>query len=148
MSAFMVSPHHLNYLVSFASDRRTSYYVGPAEGRRHIDGNEQETVNKLYQANCDSLTARYNDRPGTFGPPPPFAYRGDAEPVQVLKACACFDYQACEVEDYDKTEAATIIDAIRHAAIGQLRGYDGAEWCIEDGPAREVVRLSDLCKKK
>jgi hypothetical protein len=52
-------------------------------------------------------------------------------PVQILKACDCYDYQCCSVGVYESTEAGKIIDSIRRFYISVLPGYDNARWHIE-----------------
>jgi len=47
-------------------------------------------------------------------------------PIAVLKGCECFDYQACETDDYRSSIACTIINAIRTRAILCLPDYDDA----------------------
>ena len=61
-------------------------------------------------------------------------------PIQVIKACNCFDYQACEVENYEETEAAKIIEAIRAAAIERLQGMEEAEWEITPRDINKNIR--------
>lgn len=51
--------------------------------------------------------------------------------LQVLKACDCFDYQACEMDNYKDTLAAEIVNRIRLHAIHKLPGYDKVEWEIK-----------------
>ena len=145
MSAYVVSDHHLNYLVSFASDKRVTWYDKKSGTRPDVYGNEQEIFSKLHRANVESVNARYKEH--DTSEPVPFEYRGDTEPIQILKACACFDYQACEVEDYDQTEAARVVDAIRDAAIRALYGYENAQWEISEPPEVKIVRLSDLARR-
>jgi hypothetical protein len=139
MSAFIVADAHLNYLISFASLHDVKVYgIGP-DGRLPIAGNEQEVFNKLHTANVQSVNVRYREnakaRPGVFN------FRLETNSVQALKACQCFDYQACEVENYEETEAFKIVSAIRHAAITSLPGYEAAEWEINEQPTTKVCRL-------
>jgi hypothetical protein len=143
MSAFIVSDEHLNYLISYASDRRVGWWDGTA--RRYVFGCEQEVFNKLFRANMESVNERYSEN--TPPMPSKFVWRGDTTAIQVLKGCSCFDYQACEVKDYDQTEAARIVNEIRSSAIRSLRGYEEAEWEITQPPANKVIRLSDLEKR-
>jgi hypothetical protein len=52
-------------------------------------------------------------------------------PVQILKLCDCYEYQACETgEAYYQSFAHAIIQAIRGKAWRRLPGYDEAEWTI------------------
>ena len=53
----------------------------------------------------------------------------------VLKACQCYDYQACENDDYEQSIAHRIIRAIEAKAIRCLPSYEDAPWEIN----REVV---------
>ena len=124
MSAYIVSDAHINYLLTFMS-ANDSRYSGV-----YLDS----IANKLRAANYASVNYRYNEEDAA--PETGFSfYPGarEADPLVVLKACACFDYQACEVPDYEKSEAAEIIQRIRMAAIHRLPGYDDAKgWSIEE----------------
>ena len=48
--------------------------------------------------------------------------------VDVLKSVGCFDYQACECENYEASEAFKLARRIRHYAIRRLPGWDTAQW--------------------
>jgi hypothetical protein len=136
MSAFVVSDKHINSILSYAN--RDSY-----SGLIRDQNDETysfkctEDLNKLAQVlldqNIRSVNYRYDEdekspeikfkfEPNPFGKP--------LSPVQILKACSCYDYQACETEDYNETFAYKIIDHIRHMAIRNLPGYEDAEWEI------------------
>ena len=52
------------------------------------------------------------------------------DPVQVLKACDCYDYQSCETDDYPQSEAKRMIETIKTWAITTLPSYDKAEWAL------------------
>lgn len=127
MSAFIVSPKHLNTIITFAV--RNGTYSFDGNGYRYVKDDPQHFVDVLATANQESVSERYGDddlatkvkyRPINITP----------APVAVLKLCDCFDYQACEVDNYDSTPAAKIIQAIRKEAIRQLAGYDDAKWSI------------------
>ena len=107
-------------------------------------GEEEAKVgNMLWRANEQSIIARYPDCKG------PADYPGNGrdadtgytltgsdfgrmpariEPVQVLKACNAFRYQACEFAGWEASEACSFIDSLRDKAISCLKGYDAAEW--------------------
>jgi|GEM_PF-3390363 len=57
--------------------------------------------------------------------------------TQIIKACDCFDYQACETEDYRQSMAAEFVELIRRCAIskgGHTRGtklYEAVLWEID-----------------
>lgn len=137
MSAFIVSDNHLNYLMNFANTTRNldTIYTRNGETRTEYRTNsvdDLETMgNILVSANYASVNARYNETEG----PHVFEFTPRTrlmtfDPVQVIKACDCFDYQASEVDSYDKTVAAQIIEQIRKHAIRTLPGYENAKWDI------------------
>lgn len=154
MSAFVVSHDHIDALLSFASMRYTygpvSYYVKETGARVTItEENATEIGRILLTENERSIYARYPDckpgnddsRPGTIGEDAT-SYNFTRWPltspltaVSILKGCSCFDYQACETDDYEQSLACTIIEAIRQRAIGRLPGYDEAPGWEFDRPA-------------
>jgi hypothetical protein len=131
MSAYIVSPNTIDFLVSFAADRKASYYH---DGElRRILGDEQRVAQVLFNENARSVGYRYrtDDEAGEFTyqrycNPQPMSRAEEA--LTVLKCCNCLAYQSCECPDYRETEAHAIVDAIRQAAIRWLPGYDEAPW--------------------
>lgn len=144
MSAFIVSHDHIDALMSYALAHRLSYYVPavpPAVGGASItvtSFNVTEVGRILLDENERSVRARYSDYapgelPGTIGEESggyTFRQFPALPAVHVLKACQCFDYQACETDDYEATLAHTIVNAIRSAAVRDLPGYEKAPWEI------------------
>jgi len=57
---------------------------------------------------------------------------GVPNPVVVLKAIDCYEYQSCEHPDWRWAEAFAFCEALRRRMIGQLPGYDQAPWEIVD----------------
>jgi hypothetical protein len=54
----------------------------------------------------------------------------------IVKQCDCFDYQACETDDYKETHAARLVESVRAkgiAAGGATKGpaYDACKWGID-----------------
>jgi hypothetical protein len=54
-------------------------------------------------------------------------------PVQFLKAVACLEYQSCECDDYQTTEAFRLVQRLRAVGIAALPGYSAAPWGLDDG---------------
>lgn len=135
MSAWLVSKDHIDLLVTAAincgalEQREISHLAGAPAFIR--DFSADQVGKALWDANQRSLTARYGDRATRTLP----AYRWAAvteaaalaAPV-VLKACNCFDYQACEVDRYPDTWAAVWIDRLREKQICRVAGYEAAPW--------------------
>jgi hypothetical protein len=59
--------------------------------------------------------------------------RGPMNPVQVLKAINCYQYQSCEHDEWKSSEAHAFIEALRSAAISALPGYEAAAWGAPGG---------------
>lgn len=139
MSAFVVSPDHINALVTWAAQKRryrnspqscAGYSINESAWTPFVE-NEQFCAGTLHAANVESVNERYDDDMKGAG----FKFRfyekwQELTPVAVLKLCDCFDYQACEVKNYRATVAAQLIDGIRAHAIRSLPGYDAAPWAL------------------
>lgn len=141
MSAFLVSDKHINTLITYANLDRYGHQWKLNDGRTldSKDSNDLQTAAEILKyENIRSLQARYEDRLEpeekegaiTFRFTPVSPKLGA---VQILKACACYDYQACESDDYDQSDAKKIVDSIRYQAINSLPKYEEAEWEIGEG---------------
>jgi len=57
---------------------------------------------------------------------------GTPDPLVVLKAIACLEYQSCEHPGWLDSEARVFCQALRRVAITALPGYSAAQgWLIE-----------------
>jgi hypothetical protein len=57
---------------------------------------------------------------------------GRPDPVVVLSAIDCYEYQACEHPEWERSEAWAFCDALRRLACRHLPGYEAAPWEITD----------------
>jgi hypothetical protein len=135
MSAYLVPDFHINALVSWARDRHgsnaVSYYW---EGRRReVRNDEKRIASVLYAQNVRSVNHRYNESDAAHGFK--FQYVSNVlNPIDVIKGCHGYGYQACETDDWQQTEAHAIIEGITQSAIRALPGYqESRAWCIS-GP--------------
>jgi hypothetical protein len=145
MSAFLCSVRHINALATFAQARRIRLTLNNGDC---IDATHsaQAFADILLAGNIASLRARYpaddDYRPDyaiTWRP----ADAADLAPVVVLKSAQCFNYQACEVDDYEASDCATIVRAIMTEAIRALDGYAEAPWGLDgEEPLPKVQRLA------
>ena len=149
MSAFIVAAGHIDYLVSAAIAANIPYGSVTWLGERVTLANADAVGIGLWGANVASVAARYpRDTPDELPGPVPYTdpgtytlrqYRSVA-PVQVLKALASFEYQACEHPGWPASEARAFCDRLRRAVITRLPGYDAAAWEIEErGGAERVI---------
>ena len=147
MSAYIVDRDHIAYLVAAAQSNQIGSRHGkfgwlcPRLGWRHFDSNQgAEAVGQMLWDECiKSVSARYpgadpQELPGVIGEDytfhdsdVPIMHR-PINPVDVLKAISCYDYQSCEHEGWEKSEAHNFCEALHHAAVNALPGYDDAPW--------------------
>lgn len=154
MSAFVVSHMHINALLTFADNKRMLNEIGYG-----VDRNKQFTWTDigciLLAENERSVLYRYpdcveTDKPGTIGEEAidyrfktwqqAFTLQHDKLCVWIIKACDCYDYQACETDDYPQSIAHGIIERIRAKAIRSLLAYDEAPWGIDKDESPQRIR--------
>lgn len=114
MSAFIVGKTHIDAMLtplqSYNSDDELS-----------------EMGNTLWQENYKSVNYRYRENEVA----PEYRFTSNAQSnVQVLKLCDCYDYQSCETDVYEDSEAYKIVNMIRKIVCSSLDGYDEAEWAL------------------
>lgn len=129
MSAFIVEDVHIDALVTYAIGG------GPY---RVTEDDPNKIGQMLVNQNCLSVNYRYGER----STPPQYRFRPYLKPlapVAIIKLSQCYDYQACETDDYDRTEAARLMDAIRSKAIAALPGYDSAPWALREERSDAVL---------
>ena len=146
MSAYVVDREHIIYLVRAAQALSITRY-GMSwyhDGQHHeLKGGdlteEIRVANMLWQENITSVRYRYPDdtfdtMPGPIGETYVMDERDltffwDAfNPIQVIKSCNCYEYQACEHPGWETSEAHCFIDSLKEHAMRSLPGYDDAEW--------------------
>ena len=137
MSAFVVSHIHINALLTFADLKKMRNQIGYRIDQGAAQHSWSTIGQILLAENERSVCTRYPDcteanKPGTIGEEAisyhfktwnqAFALQHDKLCVWIMKACDCFEYQACESDDYEQTIAHSIIDTIRSKAIHSLFG--------------------------
>jgi hypothetical protein len=149
MSAFVVSKRDVLYLVTAAMNRELTY--GGAFHWRGQDSLSRELGNfdykkaaqvatMLWQENCRSVADCYVDNPDMSVRPeyhavserdvldyfdnhlPPF------NPIQLVKSCDYYDYQSCEHDEWETSEAKSFTDHLRKWAIVLLPEWKAAVW--------------------
>lgn len=150
MSAYTVTENHIIYLVAAALSRRINRgphgrfswvqvrYPGDVT-HRIIDAGEMETVaafaSELWQENVRSVNYRYPNDPApvelfTITPHDidDMLHAWEFDPVQVLKAIDCLEYQSCEHPEWETSSACSFLNRLRRESIAALRGYSDAAW--------------------
>lgn len=148
MSAYIVSKKHIDAILSAELNRRIDYplawyYKGE---RKTLDRNTADAVGgMLWQENVESVATRYpDDKPGEWPGPcgltmvEVMAYKWEPirsgntpryiQPIEALKALDGYEYQACEHDEWETSEAKAFCEAMRGNLIRRLPGYDDAPW--------------------
>lgn len=116
MSAFIVSEKHINTLVTWASIN----WIGAEKFNSR--GHEQAWATTLMRQNVRSVNYRYGENTDKrirfeFTP---INMTGTEMLLQIVMACRCYRYQACETNDYDNTLAGKFISNIMNFALTHL----------------------------
>ena len=133
MSAFVVSDKHINTIVTWAARQNVNYRSG--DEWMPIRGHEQQVAQMLLNQNVRSVNYRYNEHDDVsairYTPVHLTSGSGYRNALQVMKAAQCYNYQACETDDYESTGAHAIYHAILYRAISVLTSDESLEWEIK-----------------
>jgi hypothetical protein len=86
----------------------------------------------LLAANQNSVSFHNRERGGTE---PAYRFRllaGVPDPVVILKAIACLEYQSCEHPDWATSQARRFCLELRDHCVERLPGYQQAPWALSD----------------
>lgn len=139
MSAFVVSHKHINTLLSWANRNQVSTVTLEQGGRIDwsqvadlqraaeilLDENER-SVATLYKAVSSGGQLLTEEAKITFQ-----FETAHLEPVAIIKACQCYDYQADNAPGYAGGDASRIVAFIQSRAIQLLPGYKQVDWEIQ-----------------
>jgi len=147
----MVSREHITYLLDAAMAHKITrgrLYARGLDLRAGDFTKATEIGQILWDENRKSIEHRYPDTvedfsnaPGPIGESYEYEYRplfglrphgNDLDPVQVLKAIKCYEYQSCEHDGWANSAAWHFCQALQSHAISVLPGYDEAEWGSAD----------------
>jgi hypothetical protein len=133
MSSYVVNDPHISALMRFACVHNIRAF-NHNQQLIYAPGIEQHACELLLAQNYRSVNHRYKqDRE-----PRTIVYDTMAPlltPVQALKACNCYAHQACETNDWERTNAYHLIERIKSKAIAMLPGYAEAAWHLSDWTA-------------
>lgn len=140
MSAFVVSNVHINTLVTYCLLHRISYYSATERGRVTVTAENAGIIGRmLLDENVRSVSDRYpgsnGELPGTVGETPSHYHFeptnwGKMSALAIVKLAHCLEYQSCEHDDYQASEAYKITAEIIRDATTRIPGYNDATWAI------------------
>lgn len=155
MSAFILGPDHIDYLVS-AAVHAGIYHGGFGiywHGERVEWHNADAVGAALLRENIASVSFRYEshrgDLPGPIPSPAPedYEYRPflSVTTAQVLKALDCYEYQSCEHQGWNDSEARRFCDVLRRRYAATVPGYEDALWEVD---RTELLKRSMLQRRQ
>jgi hypothetical protein len=145
MSAWLCSQEHINLLVNASKHpREQDFDMLVKENLRSLEArypgrdflDEWKTHARTFKFRADKpsaivSTALVKNADHVRGPIGVDSARVTA--TQIVKAADCYDYQACETDDYNTTQAAKYVTEVRKQAVaagGESTGklYDALLW--------------------
>ena len=146
MSAFLVKPQHITEIVKYAENRRFDHAYN-CFTKEKIDCDPKNMVKLLAQANIDSLVARYDDNPNEYADYVTeclslLKYSTDGAGVSLLSdvgpcdlgaddiynMLACWNYQACEVDNWYETDAYWLGVNLKALAAREMAKKANVQW--------------------
>jgi hypothetical protein len=136
MSAWVVTKHHIDLLVSAAIEQEVLIKLDNlAVPQMATEQNAQALGAMLWAENIRSVVYRYS----LSGTDEEKQYQQDLNqyqfcryegirPSAIAAALACFNYQACECPDYEGTTAACFVRQLRASVGEHPKGYDREPW--------------------
>jgi len=136
MSAYVISDATINLIAGIYAQK--CMYISDDEMRLN---EAQRAAQILIDENYRSVNHRYREEGEPHKQTFNAKWLGAFEKfsaVELLKACGCFCYQACETEDFEKSDAFNIVIQVRCRIEDKLPGYEAAPWGIESHDKRLV----------
>lgn len=145
MSAYVLDKSHIDVMVTAGIDSMPRLQGSPLrwwwwcggvgdDAMRRSESLRLESADRvgqmLWNENHVSVNHRYSEE--TKCPTYTYSPKRGFEPVAVLKAIDCYEYQSCEHGGWDTSEARAFCDALRRRMIQLLPGYNDAAWSIDD----------------
>lgn len=120
MSAFVVTENHTDYLVhAFAAWVERECDPARMSDWAHVLERENvRSVNFRYAGSSHVPEEAQAERRSVAKEPPL-----PLDPVTVLKAIACYEYQACETSDWEQSDAFAWSERLKAAALARLPEY-------------------------
>jgi hypothetical protein len=152
MSAFLVSEAHIDVLIDAAkqfagrgSDRLRWYWGN--QWRELVPGENETAVGRMLLAeNARSVGHRYREAQSPAALTYTYRRSGrlDYTIAEANKTVACYNYQTCEPDDYEKTEAFAFVQALKDALLRSVGMPDATPWGWEEADLNRSAQVSLL----
>lgn len=134
MSAFVVHPEHINVLLwgalRAAKGRLCWFYGNPTRMGELTDTTATTIGQMLLDANVASVNYLYTVEQAVAVYRYAVPRRREWSTVEILKALACYQYQACEAPDWEGSYAQTLCRTMERELILELPGWSEGPWSI------------------
>ncbi len=152
MSAWIVDKAHINLMINAGlSPRDPLQWFHNGDWHKLEHGNTDQVGQMLLDECIRSVSTRYEDSPVTDLPGRadaaylvPFKHKlayGPPAAAIVFKQIHCYEYQSCETDDWEQTEAHAFCRDLEDHLIRRLPGYEDAPWGWETWPEENLIRL-------
>ncbi len=133
MSAFIVSNFHVATIVNYGTcQKRDIGYIWCNKWKLLADENPNWIGQVLVDENQRAVNARYGEDLLPEQYQPVSTTLTSCNPMEILKAVHCLQYQCNETVEWPQSEAYAILKAIESYAVRALPGYDEAPWTITE----------------
>lgn len=130
MSAYVVDVTYIHELVTAAMHMKV--YGRYAQHRGHetvTDENATEFGRMLWAENFRSVSTRYRDPASNMEAVASYKFRLVlASPGHVAKHLACYEYQSCECDDWEDSNARRFCSGLAAELLKRLPGYAETQW--------------------
>lgn len=148
MSAFMCDGEHFAAIIgTYAAMMERSHLherevhaegfeASLLERARMLARQNLRSVDHRYDGNAEAV-ADFNVQAVISAPSSKQIRRWREKPLapgELFKALDCYEYQACENDDWKQTQAKDLCDIIRKMACQEVPGWEAAPWGINDPP--------------
>jgi len=121
MSCFVVSDFHVSAIVAWAVDKGVPLDDSPDAVALGLAAANRAAFSERYQGRYGALPFGGFDRSAALG----------LQPVEIIKACDCLDYQCSDWSAWDLCDASEDLALIRDVAVQLVHG----PWSVAYGPA-------------
>ena len=143
MSCIVVNDYHVSALVAWAIRQGLDLDASPDAVAHMLASANRRAFSERYQGRYDSELDPFGGLDRSAG--------AELDPVAIVKACDCLDYQASDWSRWNDSDAFGYLVAIRRAAVAladpagmaasgrALPGYDAAAWELSEPDQADPV---------
>ena len=170
MSAFLCTSYHIGRLAAYVAAKKGSYVRYHIDVNATVEGGELAAIiaDKLSAANVASIHGRYPATSEDFANSPGLisdcedgevgymircrqaarlGWAGDHSPADMVQAADCYDYQACEYDGWESSDAFKLLRLAKDTAVSDLmRDHEANGWELDKSKSQRPtgIPLSQL----